>query len=97
MRTIKQTRQFKKDLKREAKGQYRQVLQAEFVAVLEMLAQDQALPVKYRDHALTGQWQDFRDCHIKPDLVLIYQKTDQDELLVLSLVRLGSHSELDLG
>lgn len=97
MRTIKQTRQFKKDLKREAKGQYRHVLQAEFVAVLEMLAQDQALPVKYRDHALTGQWQDFRDCHIKPDLVLIYQKTDQDELLILSLVRLGSHSELDLG
>ena len=97
MRTIKQTRQFKKDLKREAKGQYRQVLQAEFVAVLEMLAQDQALPVKYRDHALTGQWQDFRDCHIKPDLVLIYQKTDQDELLILSLMRLGSHSELDLG
>lgn len=97
MRTIKQTRQFKKDLKREAKGQYRQVLQAEFVAVLEMLAQDQALPVKYRDHALTGQWQDFRDCHIKPDLVLIYQKTDEDELLILSLVRLGSHSELDLG
>ena len=62
-----------------------------------MLAQDQALPVKYRDHALTGQWQDFRDCHIKPDLVLIYQKTDQDGLLILSLVRLGSHSELDLG
>lgn len=44
MRTIKQTRQFKKDLKREAKGQYRQVLQAEFVAVLEMLAQTSTAP-----------------------------------------------------
>lgn len=97
MRIIKQTRQFKKDLKRESKGQYRQILQADFVAVIQMLAQDQTLPIKYRDHALTGQWQDFRDCHIKPDLVLIYQKTDEDELLILSLVRLGSHSELDLG
>ena len=64
--------------------------------VVQMLAQDQTLPTKYRDHALTGQWQAFRDCHIKPDLVLIYQKTDEDELLVLSLLRLGSHSELDL-
>ena len=44
-------------------------------------------------HALTGDWKDYRDCHVKPDLVLIYQKPDAD---VLRLVRLGSHSELGL-
>ena len=45
------------------------------------------------DHALTGDWKDYRDCHVKPDLVLIYQKPDS---ATLRLVRLGSHSELGL-
>jgi mRNA interferase YafQ len=53
----------------------------------------QLLELRYRDHPLTGDWQDYRDCHIKPDLVLIYQKPDGD---TLRLVRLGSHSELSL-
>jgi mRNA interferase YafQ len=57
------------------------------------LARDQALEPRHRDHALTGDWADHRDCHIKPDLVLIYRKTGDD---VLPLVRLGSHSELGL-
>ncbi len=48
---------------------------------------------KYRDHALTGDWQDYRDCHIKLGLILIYRKPNND---VLQLVRLGSHSELGL-
>ncbi|ASV84412.1 addiction module toxin, RelE/StbE family protein [Ochrobactrum quorumnocens] len=63
---------------------------------MDMLSSDAVLPEKYRDHALTGVWKDHRDCHIKPDLVLNYQKTDDDELLILQLVRLGSHSELGL-
>jgi mRNA interferase YafQ len=53
---------------------------------------DTPLPPHYKDHALTGNWLDYRDCHLKPDLVLIYQITDND----LILVRLGSHSELSL-
>jgi mRNA interferase YafQ len=57
------------------------------------LANDKPLAEKYRDHALTGEWKDYRDCHIKPDLVLIYRKPDEE---VLQLVRLGSHSELGL-
>ncbi|WP_243405510.1 type II toxin-antitoxin system YafQ family toxin [Solimicrobium silvestre] len=48
---------------------------------------------RYRDHPLTGEWKDHRDCHIKPDLVLIYQKTDDS---IMRLVRIGSHSELSL-
>ena len=93
MRTIKQSGQFKRDLKREAKGPHRQTLQREFVRLVEALANDQPLADKYRDHALGGEWQDHRDCHIKPDLVLIYRKPDN---VVLQLVRLGSHSELGL-
>ncbi|MXZ34913.1 MAG: type II toxin-antitoxin system mRNA interferase toxin, RelE/StbE family, partial [Acidobacteria bacterium] len=45
------------------------------------------------DHALSGEWKEFRDCHLKPDMVLIYQKKATDKL---RLVRLGSHSELGL-
>lgn len=93
MRTIKQSGQFKRDLKREAKGSHRQVLQSEFVAIISALANDQPLAEKQRDHALTGDWKDYRDCHIKPDLILIYRKQDDT---VLQLVRLGSHSELGL-
>ena len=52
-----------------------------------------ALAEKHRDHALTGDWKDHRDCHIRPDLVLIYRKPDPD---TLQIVRLGSHSQLGL-
>ncbi|WP_216222694.1 type II toxin-antitoxin system YafQ family toxin [Polynucleobacter sp. UK-Kesae-W10] len=60
---------------------------------LEILIRDAPLPARYFDHALTGEWNDFRDCHIRPDLVLIYQKPTIE---VLRLVRLGSHSELGI-
>ena len=93
MRAIKQVGQFKRDLKREAKGQHRVALAKEFVAIIETLADDGLLLEQFRDHALTGDWKDHRDCHIKPDLVLIYRKPDAK---TLELVRLGSHSELGL-
>jgi len=93
MRTIKQTARFKRDLKREAKGQHRVALANGFVKMVEALAKDEPLAEQHRDHALTGNWKDHRDCHIKPDLVLIYQKPDDE---TLRLVRLGSHAELGL-
>ena len=93
MRIIKQSGRFKRDLKRESKGQYRKILQSEFVAIVANLANDANLAPSLRDHALTGDWKDHRDCHIRPDLVLIYRKPDDD---TLDLVRLGSHSELGL-
>ena len=93
MRTIKQSSAFKSDLKREAKGQHRAALAKGFVYIVETLAKDELLARKYRDHALTGDWKDHRDCHVRPDLVLIYRKSDDT---VLQLVRLGSHSELGL-
>jgi mRNA interferase YafQ len=68
-------------------------LDSDLAAIVIALAQDQPLATKHRDHALTGQWRDFRDCHIRPDLVLIYRKPEPE---TLQLVRLGSHSELGL-
>lgn len=59
--------------------------------VLVALATDQPLDVRYRDHDLSGDWAGYRECHIKPDLLLIYRKSDAD---TLRLARLGSHSEL---
>jgi mRNA interferase YafQ len=93
MRAIKQTGQFKRDLKREAKGPYRTALAEDFTSIIRTLANDRQLAAHYRDHALTGDWKDHRDCHVKPDLILIYCKSNDD---VLQLVRLGSHSALGL-
>ncbi len=93
MRTIEYTRQFKRDYRRESKGGYRNTLRIVFPSVLAALVDDRPLSAKYRDHPLTGIWKDFRDCHIRPDLVLIYRKPNDR---VLQLVRLGSHSELGM-
>ena len=56
MRTIKQTGKFKDDLKREAKGLHRKVLQDDFVSILEITAADKPLDPKYGDHPLSGDW-----------------------------------------
>jgi mRNA interferase YafQ len=93
MRTIEWTGQFKRDYKREAKGKYRAALDVELSSVVNSLANDQALDSRYRDHGLVGNWKDHRDCHIKPDLILIYRL---QEVEALQLVRLGSHSELGI-
>jgi mRNA interferase YafQ len=63
------------------------------MAAVSLLAADSPLPQKFRDHPLAGEWKDHRDCHIRPDLVMIYRIPDAD---TLELVRLGSHSELSL-
>ena len=91
MRTIERSTAFRRDYKREAKGRHRATLDADLIPVLAALADDEPLSPRYRDHDLSGNWAGYRDCHIKPDLVLIYRKPD---VLVLRLARLGSHSEV---
>lgn len=91
MRTIERSSVFKRDYKREAKGQYRAVLDEVLKPVLVALVMDQTLDTRYRDHDLSGDWAGYRECHLKPDLLLIYRKPDPE---TLRLVRLGSHSEL---
>jgi mRNA interferase YafQ len=88
---IKKTTQFKKDYRLAKKrGQNLPLLQA----IILQLADGQPLPEKNCDHALTGDWIGFRECHITPDWLLIYKK--EEGILVLTLMRLGSHSDLCL-
>jgi len=91
MRTIERSSIFKKDYKREAKGKYQKTLDKKLIPVLINLANDQPLAHKYKDHNLSGNWATYRECHITPDLLLIYSKPCEN---ILKLVRLGSHSNL---
>jgi mRNA interferase YafQ len=93
MRIIKPTGRFDRDFQRELSGALGRKLPILLAETVSILSGDQPLPPRYRDHALSGEWKDFRDCHIRPDLILIYRKPDAD---TLELVRLGSHSELRL-
>jgi mRNA interferase YafQ len=93
MRTIEHTTAFKRDFKREAKGRHRSLLDTDLRQIIVALATDQPLDPRHRNHPLTGNWKDYWDCHVRPDLVLIYRLIDTDRLV---LARLGSHSELDL-
>jgi mRNA interferase YafQ len=91
MRRIERTKAFKRDYQRATASPKHRDLDNLLPAVLTLLASDTPLPAKYVDHSLRGEWQDFRDCHVKSDLVLIYRKTGND---VLQLVRLGLHTEI---
>ena len=93
MRRIERTSRFKRDYKRESRARHRTYLDAILAPVVAALANDRPLEPRHHDHALSGEWGDFRDCHLKPDLLLIYQKSGAD---ILRLVRLGSHAELGL-
>ncbi len=87
MLILKPTKQFKKDLKR-AKKQGRDI--DELGKVIGSLQQGQTLGQQHRDHGLTGNWKDHRECHVAPDWLLIYKTTSVE----LRLARVGSHSEL---
>ena len=87
--TVKTTSQFKKDYKLAMKRNLNISLLKEVVTLLSM---GEKLPEKYRDHALTGNWLGHRECHILPDWLLIYRI--ENDILVLTLSRTGSHSDL---
>jgi mRNA interferase YafQ len=91
MRAIERTSRFKRDYRREKSGVLSKKLDHLLIEAIDLLAADRPLPQRYFDHPLSGEWSGFRDCHIRPDLVLIYEKPDTH---TLRLVRLGSHSEL---
>lgn len=86
---IKFTNQFKKDLK-QAKKQNNNL--DKLFEVVNILADGGELDARYRDHDLSGNYKGTRECHIEPDWLLIYEI--RDEVLVLMLYRLGTHSEL---
>lgn len=83
------TTQFKKDYKVIVKRGYKISLLEE---IIRLLCDEQPLPEKNRDHALTGSYSGFRECHIQPDWLLIYKA--EQEILTLTLTRTGTHSDL---
>lgn len=89
MLTIRYENSFKKDYKRIAKRGYDTKL---FEAVVELLANEQPLPGRHKDHILSGNYAGFRECHITPDWLLIYRINSSE--LVLQLTRTGTHSDL---
>ena len=89
MLTIRYSSKFKKDYKTIKKRGYDIRLLEE---VLKILRTEQLLPSKYRDHALIGNYKNYRECHITPDWLLIYIIKDSE--LLLELTRTGTHSDL---
>ena len=88
MLKLEYSTQFKRDFKKIAKLPIQDIVEAGHV--IKQLQLNEDLSIKYVDHSLSGDWKGYRDCHIKPDLVLIY-KTDNSSL---KLARIGTHSEL---
>lgn len=89
MLKIRFSAKIQKDLKRlkKRKGDLEQ-----FEFVISLLASEQPLPVNHRDHALTGNWGGFRECHVSPDWLLIYRIDQEKSELILT--RTGTHSDL---
>lgn len=86
---IEFTGSFKKDIKR-AKKQNKDI--DKLFKVIENIANGEKLDEKYRDHALKGKYEGSRECHVEPDWLLIYEI--YDNILMLMLYRVGSHSDL---
>lgn len=89
MLNIVPSNQFKKDLKLAKKRGFKI---EELITVIDILAKQQPLDAKYKDHYLTGDFQGFKECHIKPDWLLIYREEQKN--LKLFLFRTGTHSDL---
>ena len=87
--SVRPTTRLRKDLKLMVK---RGLDPAQLSEVIKLLARGERLPEKYSDHALRGEYQGCRECHIQPDWLLVYEQDDKD--LYLYLIRTGTHSDL---
>ena len=87
MLEIVQATRFKRDVKR-CRKQGKDL--AELQTLVRMLAREETLPLKYKNHLLSGEFASYSECHIRPDWLLIYKVSECD----LHLIRTGSHSEL---
>lgn len=92
MREFDYSNQFKKDVKKAKKQTPPKRDMEELKNVMSILAEDKPLPAEKHDHPLGGSWNSYRECHIQPDLLLIYKKNDKNN--TIRFERLGTHSEL---
>jgi mRNA interferase YafQ len=88
MLTLQYSTQFKKDFKKVRKLSIEDL--NDIFKVISTLQKEEILDIKFKDHDLIGNYKGFRECHIKPDFLLIYKRDNRG----LSLARIGSHSEL---
>lgn len=91
MRTIEWTAPFRRDYKRTRATARHRDIEILLPQIVDRLAHHLPLAEKHRDHALGCNWKGHRECHLKPDLLLIYKFPDEE---TLRLTRMGSHSEL---
>ena len=91
MRRVVESSPYRKDVKRTGKGIHSKVLEEELPAVIEALSNGEILPPSFRDHPLHGNMKGYRECHIKPDLLLIYSYIGDEWL---RLERLGTHADI---
>lgn len=89
MRKLKTTSAFRTDLKKLSKAEA-----DETKSVILKLQKDETLDAKYRDHDLHGNYNGYRECHIRSDLLLVYAKGSEGELLILTLYRISSHTNI---
>jgi mRNA interferase YafQ len=87
---IARSQRFKRSYKRISRS--RRFNEATFITVVEQLAAGKKLDRRYRDHSLTGNFKGYRECHLAPDILLIYKV--EDDVLLLTLVNIGSHAHL---
>ena len=92
MRTIELSSAFKKDYRRaKSTPRHAQNMDGLLESVVGLLVEDMPLPESCHDHTLIGNWKGYRECHLKPDLLLIYSIKEPE---ILRVARLGSHAEL---
>ena len=87
--TVRGTSKFKKEIRLAKK---RGLDIKELYPIVKLLANGETLPEKYEEHALEGKWKGHRECHVRPDWLLIYQI--KEDMLVLELTRTGTHADL---
>jgi len=91
MRELERSSVFRRDYKRIKATPRHKGIDSLLIEIIGLLVNDQPLKAKHHDHLFAGNWKGHRECHLKPDLLLIYDLPDDR---TLRLVRMGSHSEL---
>ena len=86
---LRTSKSFRKDYKKLSDAEI-----AQTDIIIQKLLRDEPLEARHRDHALRGNYAGYRECHVRPDLLLVYKKTDDDSIRILHLLRINSHTNI---